>query len=174
VHFAPASARNTGLVYAGRPYRIFVDDACVLMDGWWRGAREAVRAGTVVTGAYRKCWNMHVEQGVLESCRREDSGPDSRRKIGDARRAVRVGGGQLFGASIGAPRDLLLQLNGFDELCDSIGGEDWQLGIRLELAGVPIWYDRRMLSIESEELHRLGTPFQRVDRTLAPVAYMNA
>ena len=125
-----------------------------------------------MTGAYRKCWDMHVERGVLESCRREDSGIDSRWTLGDARRAVQVGGGQLFGASIGAPRDLLLQLNGFDELCDSIGGEDWQLGLRLELAGVPIWYDRRMLSIESEELHHLGTPFQRVDRTLAPAAYM--
>jgi len=171
-YFAAASARNTGLVYARRPYVIFVDDACVLMDGWWRAAREAVRAGTVVTGAYRKCWDMHVEHGVLESYRGDDSGVDSRWVLGDARYAVRVGGGQLFGASLGAPRELLLQLNGFDELCDSIGGEDWHLGIRLELAGVPIWYDRRMLSIESEELHRLGTPFQRVDRTLPSAAYM--
>ena len=171
-YFAAASARNSGLVHARRPYVFFVDDACVLMDGWWRAAREAIRSEVVVTGAYRKCWEMHVADGVLETCRYEDTGIDSRWTLGDARGPVRIGGGQLFGASFGAPRELLLQLNGFDELCDSIGGEDWQLGIRLELAGEAIWYDRRMLSVESEELHCLGTPFERIDRMLPPAAYM--
>jgi glycosyltransferase involved in cell wall biosynthesis len=170
--FAAASARNTGLVYAAKPYVVFVDDACVLMDGWWKAAREASREGAVVTGAYRKCWEMRVCGGVLESCRKEPSGVDSRWSLGDARRPVPVGGGQLFGATIGAPRALLLEINGFDELCDSVGGEDWHLGVRLELSGVPIWYDRRMLTIESEELHRQGEPFLRIDRTLPPAAYM--
>jgi hypothetical protein len=171
-YFAAASARNSGLMRARRPYVFFVDDACVLMDGWWRTAREAIRSQIVVTGAYRKCWEMRVEHGVLESCRREDSGVDSRWAFGDERGPVPIRGGQLFGASLGAPRELLLQLNGFDELCDSIGGEDWQLGIRIELAGEAIWYDRRMLSVESEELHRLGRQFRRVDRKLPPAAYM--
>jgi hypothetical protein len=170
--FAAASARNTGLVYARKPYVIFVDDACVLGSLWWHAAAEAARAGRVVTGAYRKDWGMEVSRGVLLGSR-ERSGVDSRWSLGDDNRAVRIGGGQLFGASIGAPRDLLLKLNGFDELCDSIGGEDWHLGVRLELAGVPIYYDRRMLSVESEELHRSGKPFARVDRTLPPAAYMD-
>jgi hypothetical protein len=170
--FAAASARNTGLVYARKPYVIFVDDACVLGERWWRAAQEAARAGRVVTGAYRKDWGMEITRGVLLKSR-ECSGIDSRWSLGDDSRAVRVGGGQLFGASIGAPRDLLLQLNGFDELCDSIGGEDWHLGVRLELAGVPTYYDRRMLSVESEELHRKGKPFARVDRTLPEAAYMD-
>jgi hypothetical protein len=169
--FAAASARNTGLVYARKPYVIFVDDACVLGERWWDAASEAVAAGSVVTGAYRKDWGMEVGDGVLLHSR-DRSGVDSRWPLGDDRRAVRVGGGQLFGASIGAPRDLLLRLNGFDELCDSIGGEDWHLGIRLELAGVPIYYDRRMLSVESEELHRRGMVLGRVDRTLPPPQYM--
>lgn len=171
-YFAAASARNTGLVYARRPYVFFIDDSSVLMDGWWRAGREAIRGGMVVAGAYYKCWDMRVVQGALETYRRDASGADSRWTLGDARRAVRVGGGQLFGGSIGAPRELLLQVNGFDELCDSIGGEDWHLGVRLEFAGAPIYYDRRMLSLESEELNRLGTPFLRVDPTLPPDAYM--
>jgi glycosyltransferase involved in cell wall biosynthesis len=171
-YFAAASARNTGLVYARQPYVFFIDDSSVLMDGWWRVAREAIRAGTVVAGAYCKCWDMRVSGGVLQTFRREDSGMDSRWALGDARRAVRVGGGQLFGGSIGAPRELLLQVNGFDELCDSIGGEDWHLGVRLEFAGAAIYYDRRMLSLESEELNRLDEPFLRVDPTLPPEAYM--
>lgn len=168
--FAAASARNTGLVYARAPYVIFVDDACVLAKGWWRAAREAVSAGRVVSGAYRKDWGMEVARGVLIDSRTH-AGLDSRWPQGDDNGPVRVPGGQLFGASIGAPREVLLQVNGFDELCDSIGGEDWQLGVRLEFAGVPIYYERRMLSIESEELHRHGTSFARVDRTLPAAAY---
>jgi hypothetical protein len=170
--FAAASARNTGLVHARKPYVIFVDDACVLGRRWWRAAREAAAAGRVVTGAYQKHWGMEVFQGRLLRSR-ACSGRDSRWSLGHDRQAVRVGGGQLFGASIGAPRHLLLQLNGFDELCDSIGGEDWHLGVRLEFAGVPIYYDRRMLSVESEELHRRGRIFARIDRTLPPAIYMD-
>lgn len=171
--FAAASARNTGLLHARKAYLIFVDDACVIMKRWWAAAREAALAAKVVTGAYRKCWAMRVSRGVLLGCDADGQGIDSRWPLGDDRGAVRVGGGQLFGASIGAPRELLMQLNGFDELCDSIGGEDWQLGVRLELAGVPIYYDRRMLSVESEELHRQGKPLARVDCALAPTEYMD-
>jgi glycosyltransferase involved in cell wall biosynthesis len=171
-YFAASSARNTGLVYARAPYVFFVDDCSVLMDGWWRAAREAIQSGIVVAGAYYKCWEMRVAGGALETFRREDAGVDSRWALGDAQRAVRVGGGQLFGGCIGAPRELLLQVNGFDELCDSIGGEDWHLGVRLEFAGATIYYDRRMFSLESEELNRLGTPFLRLDPTLPPEAYM--
>jgi len=85
---------------------------------------------------------------------------------------VPVEGGQLFGASIGAPRELLVSLNGFDELCDSIGGEDWQLGLRLVHAGATILYDRSMQTVESEEHHRVGLPLRREDPELEPGDYM--
>jgi hypothetical protein len=172
-YFAVASVRNSGVVYATNPYIVFVDDLSVLMPGWWREVREAARQGHVVAGAYQKHWEMVVEAGVLRRSRVEPSGVDSRWEQGDDRRLVGIGGGQLYGCSFGAPRAVLLEVNGLDELCDVIGGEDYHLGIRLEWTGVPIYYSRRMLTIESEEPHHQGQPLLwRRDWTLSPDGYM--
>ncbi len=170
--FAAASARNTGIVYATKPYVVFVDDASVLMPGWLDEVRKAARGGYVVTGAYEKYWEMAVEDGILVAGRGEPQGRDVRWEQGDEERAVQIGGGQLYGCSCGAPRDLLVAVNGFDELCDPIGGEDWHLGLRLDWFGAPIYYDRAMLTIESEELHREGEPALRVDKAADAQFYM--
>lgn len=171
-YFAAASARNTGIVYATKPYVAFVDDLSVLMPGWWSEVRSAAAHEEVVAGSYRKEWNLTVRDGKRLGGRCEPIGIDSRWPLGNDNEIVPVRGGQLFGCSLGVPRDLLVEVNGFDELCDSIGGEDWQLGLRLEWAGAKIGYSRRMLTIESEELHRQASPLLRVDRTTTPSAYI--
>ena len=45
-------------------------------------------------------------------------------------------------------------MNGFDELCDPVGGSEAQLGHRLEWAGASLRYSRRMLTIRCAERHR--------------------
>ncbi|MEO8487353.1 MAG: hypothetical protein ABI585_13560 [Betaproteobacteria bacterium] len=169
--FAAASARNTGLVHARAPYVVFADDCALPMPGWWAAVRRAAARDLVVSGAYQKRWDMRVEDGLLRDSRVEPSGMDSRWSLGDDARPVRIGGGQLYGASFGAPRELLLSVNGLDELCDSIGGEDCHLGLRLENAGEAIHYDRGMLTVESEELGRRGKVFARRDRELDDASY---
>jgi hypothetical protein len=67
---------------------------------------------------------------------------------------------------------VLLELNGLDELCDSIMGEDSQLGYRIEHANIPIYYDRRMFTVESEELHHQGDPPARLNEPMHPALYM--
>ena len=171
-YHACASARNTGIVHAQRPYVVFADDASVPMPGWWREARHAAHHGYVVAGAYKKAWEMEVVDGGLVASRIEPEGIDTRWELGSDEGIVRIGGGQLYGASFGAPRELLVAVNGADEICDSIGGEDYHLGIRMEFAGAPIFYSRRMLTIESEELHRQGEPLLRLDPTADPDTYM--
>jgi hypothetical protein len=170
--FAAASARNTGIVHVRAQYVVFVDDLSVLMPGWWASVQAAARGGDVVAGAYQKRRAMVVDNGVLLSSQVDSGGIDSRWTLGDDARPVPIGGAQLFGCSFGAPRDLLVEVNGFDEICDTVGGEDWHLGTRLEWAGAPIIYDRRMLTVESEELHHVGTPPLRLDRTAPPIAYV--
>ena len=169
---APSSARNTGIVYATNPYIVFVDDLCFLTAGWWQQVKTAAREEVVVAGAYQKRHEMVVEGGALVSSRLEQEGLDCRWERGDDRAPVLIGGGELFGAGIGAPRALLVELNGFDELCDPVGGEDYHLGLRIEWTGAPIYYCRAMLAIESEELHHQRPVVVRHDEQVEPAAYL--
>lgn len=169
---APASARNTGVVYASHPYVVFVDDLSVPGPAWWSAARDAAAHRYVAAGAYAKHLELEVADGVVVSSRPTAEGVDSRSQIQPDARLARVGGGALYGCSFGAPKSLLLELNGLDELCDSIMGEDSQLGFRIEHAGIPIYYDRRMFTIESEELHHQGEPPARLEAVIHPALYM--
>jgi GT2 family glycosyltransferase len=171
-YLAAASARNTGIVYATKPYAVFVDDSAVVMPGWWTEVCEAARDGYVVAGAYQKHWEMVVDRGTLVRSRVDPSGIDTRWDLGGDSGTVPMGGAQLYGSSFGVPRELLLAVGGLDELCDTIGGEDYHLGVRLEWSGAPIRYNRRMLTIESEESHRGDIVLLRIDKKLGPDAYM--
>ena len=171
-HSAMSSARNTGIVYASNAYVVFVDDACVLTENWWRTVQQAARDGLVVAGAYRKDWGMIVRDGVLIESRPDASGIDCRWERGDDDQSVPIGGGELFGAGTGAPRELLVELNGFDELCDPVGGEDYHLGLRIEWSGVAIHYCRAMLVVESEELHRQPPVVTRHGKSTDSATYM--
>lgn len=67
----------------------------------------------------------------------------------------------------------MIEVGGFDELSDGCGGEDYQLGLRLEHGGHPLFYSRSMLTVESEEHHRGdGQVFHRVDPDVDEAAYM--
>ena len=161
-----SSARNTGIVYARSPYVVFNDDSGVLVDGWWEEVRCAASVGYVVGGSYENRLDMHVEEGCVE-----DPAPranaldsiDSRWGLGDDEALVQVSGGQLFGCGLGAPRELLLAVNGFDELCDPTGGEDINLGLRLEWSGARVFYSRRMRMIKDGARHR-SDKVVRLDR----------
>lgn len=171
-YWAVSSARNTGIVYATNPYVVFVDDITVLGEGWWQQVRAAAGNGIVVAGAYRKAHEMVVREGRLVSSRLERVGIDCRWERGDDRESVPIGGGEFFGNGIGVPRELLLELNGFDELCDPVGGEDYHLGLRIEWSGARIHYCRSMLVTESEELASQPSLVLRHDKTAEPATYM--
>jgi hypothetical protein len=170
--FAAASARNTGAVYTTKPYLVFVDDCSVLCPGWLAAVRESAAEGRVVGGAYEKRRQMAVERGALVRSETFEGGIDSRQRHAEPGDLVRIVGGQLYGSSFGLPRELLFAVNGLDELCDPIGGEDYQLGIRLEWAGEAIHYDRRMLTIEADAAPEHGDSPPRLGRTLPPGTYL--
>ncbi|MEO8487710.1 MAG: hypothetical protein ABI585_15390 [Betaproteobacteria bacterium] len=169
--FSAASARNGGIAYARAPYVVFADDCSVPMPGWWRGIERAARHGHAVTGAFQRHWGMTVEDNLLVESRLEPDGLDGRWSGGDDARPVRVYGGQLYTPTFAAPREALLAVNGFDELCDTIGFEDCQLGIRMGYAGIDLHYDRSMTIVKSQD-HNSRSRLVREDRVLPPDAYL--
>ena len=168
--FSPSNARNTGVMLSSGDYLVFIDDVGLVMPNWWKAVKESASRNIIVCGAYQKHWEMVVRDGLLISSR--IGGVDSRWDQGNDFGPIGITGSQLFGCSLGIPYSDFIAVNGFDEICDSIGGEDYQFGLRLNNAGRYLYYDRRMLTIESEELHNQDYKMLRDDRVIAPDIYM--
>lgn len=169
--FSPSSARNTGIILSSGEYLVFVDDVSVLMPGWWAAVWQGYVNKRITCGSYWKQFDMVVENGNLVSSRPHDMGRDSRWNLSNGK-PVKISGTQVFGCSLAIPASDIIGINGFDELCDSIGGEDYQLGIRLQHNGKTLWYDVSMYTVESEELHNQDYLMRREDRVLPKDKYM--
>ena len=170
-YFSPSNARNTGALVSTGNYIVFCDDVSLPQPGWFDAVKNAQRKNMIVCGAYQKHFDMQVENGLLLNSLPNPGGIDGRWNLGGGVPAI-IKGGQMYGCSLGIPSDVLMQVNGFDELCDSIGSEDYQLGMRLNNGGHVIYYDRNMYTIESEELHNQPYLMKREDRVLPMEEYM--
>lgn len=165
--FSAASARNTAILAAKHDYFVGVDDLTVLMPGWANQVRHASSSGYCVCGAYWKQQNIVVGDGEVKSFTEYSNGRDSRWGRGSDAGIVRWHGSGLFGCSFGMPLQLLLQVNGYDEYCDGAGAEDYDLGIRAERNGAEFWYNRNMLTFESEEGHHTEPSLPRKAKRVA-------
>lgn len=167
--FATANARNTALCLCRTSYIAFVDDLSVLMPGWWESAHEAVAGNYIGCGAYKKVKNLVVKDGEPVGYVETPEGIDDRlRRVSED--VSPCTGSWCYGCSVVAPVEWLLAVNGWPEsLCDGLGSEDYCMGIALQNNGFPLQYDRRMLTLESEELHFAETPMKRSDFGVSPL-----
>ena len=161
--FAASNARNTALCYAPDGYIAYVDDLSVLMPGWLSAVREALAGNYVVCGAYRKVRQLRVEKGAVVSYDGFFQGLDQRWQFVKSD-PTPAESGWLFGCSCGMPVEFLLEINGWaEDLCDGLGFEDCCTGIVLHNTGHKMMYDRRMLTLESEEHHHTEPAFRKED-----------
>ena len=165
-YFAASNTRNTAICLAPDGWIVFVDDLSVLLPGWLAAVREAMAGSYVAAGAYKKVLDLVVNDGLVVSCTETARGTDSRWHYGDT--PIPIPGSQLFGASLACPVEWLLEINGFDEDCDSVGGEDYALGMMLQAHGRPIRYCRRMLTYEDDLAHGEEPPMIRIDKGKSP------
>lgn len=165
--FATANARNTALCLCRTSHIAFVDDLSVLMPGWWTSAQEAVAGNYIGCGAYKKVKNLVVKDGEPIGYVETSEGIDDRlRRVSED--VSPCTGGWLYGCSCVFPVEDLLEVGGWPEICDSLGSEDCCLGIALANAGKRLKFDRRMLTLESDELHFVEPPMKRTDKGVSP------
>lgn len=167
-YFAAANARNTALLLAQDGHIAYVDDLSVLVPGWMNCVRDAVAHDRVTFGCYNKVNKLHVSRGHIISYEAHDEGRDPRvtalASLGKS--GLQPCAGQwLFGCSLVAPVEAFLDINGWDEDCDSMGAEDYAAGIMLDKAGYACHINTDMQTIEDEALHWLpGVDFPRPDK----------
>lgn len=167
-YFAAANARNTALCLAPDGWIAYVDDLSILMPGWLAAVQRAMRDNYIVLGAYKKVRELSlVDDPVRASFKEHPPGVDSRWPKGSDG-PVRAGGSWLYGCSCAMPVEALLSVGGWDENCDSLGGEDYICGIMLEKKGYEFRYDRNMLTLESEEGHHTEPSLPRFDKGTSP------
>lgn len=167
-YFAASNVRNTGICHAEDGHIAFVDDLSVLMPGWYESVKECMVSDYVMLGCYKKVLKIIVENGSAVSWLDFAPGVDSRLYRVNGCGRLECAGSWLFGCSFCAPIEALLKINGFDEDCDSVGGEDYVAGIMMQKFGYRFMYDTRAMTLESEEFHHVEPSTLRIDKGVSP------
>lgn len=164
--FAASNARNTGLCYAKDGWIAYVDDLSVLGIHWLQSVREAMAGNYIVFGSYEKHNEMVVENGRLTYSKLYSRDSRLNHVTTDL---TSVGGDYLYGCSLAGPVQAFLDVNGWPEWCDGLGSEDYCMGICIGNTNkYSFRYDRRMATVESEELHHVGEVFKKSDFGVSP------
>ena len=155
--WAMSSARNTAIVLCETSFIAFLDDRCALSPGWLEVVRAAAQARTsVVAGPYDK----QETRGLVVDHRTEQLA-----KRGRPSRQT-ITGSWLFGGNFCLPLNWALDVNGFEEGCDCVGGEDYIFGQMLENAGRRLEFDPAMHIVQDR--NGIDHPFPRDDKGTSP------
>jgi len=158
--FAASAFRNTGILLADADHLVFVDDLSIVTPGWWDSVKKSREQQKVYFGTYAKHRKMIVKDGEIVSSDPWPGGADTRLQISAETRVCT--GSWMFGCSVAVPTEAMLQINGFDEDADTMGGEDYAAGMMLERRGWECVFCVEMKTIESDEDHEVGEVLPRL------------
>jgi len=142
--WATSNARNTALVVCpeGYDYLAFLDDRCRLGPHWLDAVRDAyTKRASVIAGAYVKT------EGPADDPLQQVTAKDHRAGLHPSGK-INCGGGWLYGCSFALPLAWALEVNGFEEACDGLTGEDYIFGLMLGNRGRRIDYRTDMLVMQ--------------------------
>jgi hypothetical protein len=155
---AMSNARNTAICLAQYDYIAFLDDGCLLGPDWLATVREGESArASVLVGPY----DMHEEGGRISI--------DSRSQICHQDK-IDCGGGWLYTGNVSMPLEWVLEVNGFEEGCDSMGYEDCLMGIMLANRGRRVDFVKSMqIQQDRRRIIEAGRhPFPRIYKGESP------
>jgi hypothetical protein len=170
--WAMSNARNTALCLCRTDYIAYVDDLSVLMPGWLDAVKEAMTGNYIACGAYKKVKNLKVENGEVISYDEFPEGVDHRLALTN-QDVTGCTPGWLFGCSCLFHTEALLQVGGWPEYVDGLGAEDYILGFALKNNGYDLRYCKKMMTLESEELHHTDQ-IKKTDKGISPNDKSNA
>lgn len=169
--WATSSALNTGICLCKTEWVAFQDDRAVLLPGWLDCIREAQSGKYAVFGSYEKRHGMKVENGVIVHGGIV-TGEDSRKKYVMEHRAgaapTPAPGEWCFGCTLALPLEWMLQINGWDEMCDGLSMQDVCGGLMLANNGFDLRYDHRMAIVEDRTPDQCGDVMIRKDKGASP------
>jgi len=159
--WAKSNALNTAICLCKTEWISFLDDRCVLLDGWLERIKSAMAGNYAVCGSYEKRINMTVENGVIQNGG-IITGKDCR-DMG-VTQPIPCGGEWLFGCNFALPLEWALNVNGFEELLDGLSSEDTQFGAMLSNNGYPLKFDVKMKIIEDRTSSEIGAAMKRTSK----------
>ena len=168
--YAQANARNTALCLAPDGHIVYLDDLSVANSTWlWQVKKACELSDTITCGSYLKAKKMVVENGEILSYEWFKRGSDTRIDLVDlAACPIPCSGGWHYGCCTVAPVEAYLSVNGWPEICDSIGYADCVTGIVMENRGWKFKFDPFMQTIESYEHHYSNEVFTRLNKGVKP------
>ena len=161
--WAASASRNTALCLCLTNYIVWLDDRSVLLPGWLEGIKRAAKDGYAVCGTYEKRHGMVAEggriidHGILDGWdgRADDKG-------------IRDCHGQFWGGTMGCPTEWALRVNGFEEMVDGLGAEDYLFGMMLNNAGCRTMFDPSIAIVQDRTPGLTGTPMKKTDKGISP------
>ncbi len=151
------NTRNTGFIVCDTEYLVFVDDLTVLMPNWLQYHKRSAERKIIFSGAYDKVSDIVFNENKFQSYTAKNC--DCRLIHQQSDDDINSWGGWAFGTNTGFPIEYILKVNGYDEFLGARrGGEDCNIGVRLENAGFKdkFFYNKNCLTIEDGELHYTG------------------
>ena len=159
--WAASNARNTGICLCQTKLISFIDDRSFVGPNWVNSLVRSHVGGYSVFGSYQKRMNMvdgDINSGVI-------MGEDHRIKVSGGS-LMKCAGQGLFTCNIGMQLEWLLEVNGFEELCDSLSGEDSILGKMMENRGYAMMFDPNFYMVEDRT--DVSSCAKRTDKGVSP------